>query len=292
VSKFRLISAEKANYPVSMMCRVLEVSRSGFYAWYKRPPSARQISDQQLAQEILVVHLAGRGCYGTRRVQRGLRAAGMRVGHKRVTRIRRQHGLTVARRRRFRVTTNSNHGRPVCANVLARSFCVRSPNTAWVSDVTYVWTEEGWPYLAAILDLCSSRVVGWATSPNNDCNLALEALRRACALRKPPTGWLHHSDRGSVYASDQYRLELQRLGGVQSMSRKGDCWDNAVAESFFASITRECLARHTLCARAQATALINDYIDVFYNLCRMHSSLSYESPVGFELKLQSRLQAA
>jgi transposase InsO family protein len=184
-----------------------------------------------------------------------------------------------------RATTDSKHADPIAPNVLNRDFDVALPNTAWVTDVTYVWTLQGWLYLAAILDLCSRRVVGWATSVHNDRQLALDALDRATKARTPSPGLLHHSDRGSTYASGDYRHALTKLAMIPSMSRKGDCWDNAVAESFFATIKGEMLDHESFETRAHATAAIADYIDGFYNVHRLHSSIDYVSPIEFELKL-------
>lgn len=292
MSKFTFIRAEKASFPVAVMCSVLDVSRSGFYAWCTRPKSSRKSEDERLALAVQQAHKAGRGAYGTRRIHHALKKAGWRVGRKRIARLRRQEGLSVKRRRRYIATTNSEPTQPVAANVLQRNFEVSQPNKVWVTDVTHVWTLEGWVYLAVILDLCTRRVVGWAMNSNNDRHLALAALERAAMLRRPAPGWMHHSDRGAVYTSLEYRIALERLGARVSMSRKGNCWDNAVAESFFASLKGECLDHIVLYTRAQAIALTADYIDAFYNICRMHSTLNYESPIEFELKLQSRREAA
>ncbi|MGH3848284.1 MAG: IS3 family transposase, partial [Pseudonocardiaceae bacterium] len=270
--KFVFIAEEKAHWPVEMLCDVLSVSRSGYYAWQGRGASPREVEDAALVEEIKVAYAVGRGAYGSPRVQRELRKRGRRVGKKRVERLMRREGVRAVRRRKFRVTTDSKHKDPIALNILNREFRVELPNTAWVTDVTYVWTHQGWLYLAAILDLCSRRVVGWATSASNDRQLALDALEHAVAHRKPLAGMLHHSDRGSPYASGDYREALIKLGVVASMSRKGDCWDNAVAESFFATIKGEMIDHEDFQTRAEATAAIADYIDGFYNVQRMHSS--------------------
>jgi transposase InsO family protein len=201
-------------------------------------------------------------------------------------------GIQAKRRRRFRATTDSKHADPIAPNILDREFTVDAPNTTWVTDVTYVWTHEGWLYLAAILDLCSRRVVGWAAGPNNDRRLALDALERAVAERRPLEGLVHHSDRGSTYASADYRAALVTCGAVASMSRKGDCWDNAVAESFFATIKGEMIDHEDFQTRAEATTAIAEFIDGFYNVQRMHSSIGYMSPVEFELRLSASQKAA
>ena len=200
-----------------------------------------------------------------------------------VERLMRQEGIVARNKRRFRRTTDSNHPDPIAANILDRNFDVALPNTAWVTDVTYVWTHEGWLYLAAILDLYSRRVVGWAASACNDRVLALDALARATSTRKPAAGLLHHSDRGSVYASGDYGDALTKIGAIKSMSRKGNCWDNAVAESFFATIKGEMTDHEEYETRAEAIAAIDDYIDSFYNTRRRHSAIGYLSPIEFEM---------
>lgn len=290
--RFAFIAAEKAQYPVAVLCSVLRVSSSGFYAWCKRPPSQRAKADARLAVEVRLAYKRGRGTYGSPRVHRELKAHGHRIGKKRVERLMRQEGIQGRQKRRFRRTTDSNHTQPVAANVLARNFHVGAPNTAWVTDVTYVWTGEGWLYLAALLDLFSRRVVAWAASETNDRALALEALRRALSARRPAAGLVHHSDRGSPYASDDYQAALSERGLVASMSRKGDCWDNAVAESFFATLRAELLDHEHYATRSAAVTSIADYIDGFYNPVRRHSSIGYVSPMEFELKRFVREEAA
>ena len=285
--KFAFIDAEKAQWPVEVQCEVLGVSRSGYYAWKQRPESPRAAEDAALVVEIKAAHEAGRGNYGSPRVHRALRAKGRRVGKKRVERLMRQEEIAARKKRRFRKTTDSNHPHPIAPNVLERHFDVALPNTAWVTDVTYVWTQEGWLYLAVILDLFSRRVVGWAVSANNDRALALGALDRATAARAPNVGLVHHSDRGSVYASDDYGHALTKLGAVKSMSRKGDCWDNAVAESFFATIKGEMIDHADYPTRSAAIAAIADYIEGFYNPRRLHSALDCLSPIEFELRFMS-----
>jgi len=285
--KFAFIDAEKAQWPVEVQCAVLGVSRSGYYAWRDRPEAPREAEDAELVVEIKAAHKAGRGNYGSPRVHRELRAKGRRVGKKRVERLMRREGIVGRRKKRFRKTTDSNHSHPIAPNVLERNFDVELPNAAWVTDVTYVSTHEGWLYLAAILDLFSRRVVGWAASANNDRALAIGALDRAVAERQPAPGIVHHSDRGSVYASGDYGDALTKLGAVKSMSGKGDCWDNAVGESFFATIKGEMIDHEDFQTRAAAIAAIADYIDGFYNPCRRHSAIDYVSPIEFELKFMS-----
>jgi transposase InsO family protein len=278
------IEAEKAQYPIGVLCDVLQVSRSGFYAWRRRGPSARAKADEKLAAEIGAVHKRTRGRYGSPRVHRELRAKGTRVSKKRVERVMRERGIRGKMKRRFRRTTDSNHTNAVAPNIVAREFEPSAPNQVWAGDVTYVATDEGWVYLAVLLDLFSRRVVGWAMSAANDTALALAALERAQRGRPVPVGLVHHTDRGSPYASDEYRRTLSAGGMIASMSRRGDCWDNAVAESFFATLRVELIDDETYPTRAIAAASIGDYIDEFYNLVRLHSHLDYVSPIEFELK--------
>jgi transposase InsO family protein len=290
--KFAFIDAEKAHYAVAVLCSVLSVSRSGFYAWRGRPKSARAKADAQLAVELAAVHRRTRGRYGSPRIHAELRARGHRIGRKRIERVMRERGLRARHKRRFRRTTESNHSFAIAPNVLQRDFQPASPNAAWVTDVTYIATDEGWLYLAAILDLFSRRVVGWAVSATNDTALALTALQDALEARRPPAGLIHHSDRGSPYASDEYRMALKHHGVVASMSRRGDCWDNAPAESFFATLRVELTDHERYASRAAATVSIGDYLDGFYNTVRRHSHLGYVSPIEFELKERIREIAA
>ena len=289
--KFAFIAQEVA-FSVGAMCRVLGVTRSGFYAWKKRPKPARAKADAQLAATVASVHERSRKAYGSPRVHAELKARGVRVGRKRVERLMRENGLQGRRRRRFKKTTDSTHSGPIARNLLARDFHVEQPNRAWVTDVTAIATDEGWLFLAAILDLFSRRVVGWATSSNNDTALALDALHRALTVRKPPPGLVHHSDRGSPYASDDYRAKLSQHSVRRSMSRKGDCWDNAVAESFFATLRAELVDHARYASRRSATASIGDYIDNFYNVERRHSYLDYLNPIEFELRSEVQLSVA
>ena len=282
--KFAFILARMVAFPVAVLCRVLGVSTSGFYAWAKRPKPERVKADARLALDVAAAHKRSRGRYGSPRIHAELRARGVRVGRKRVARLMRENGLYARRRRRFRKTTDSLHAQPIAPNVLERDFAASAPNEVWVTDVTYVWTAEGWLYLAAIIDLFARRVVGWAASDTNDTKLALAALAMATARRRPARGLVHHSDRGSPYASEEYRRALTRLGIIASMSRKGDCWDNAVAESFFATIKAELVDEEAYSTRADALTSIGDYIDSFYNVERRHSHLNYVSPIEFELK--------
>lgn len=280
--KFGFIDAEKAVHSVRSMCRVLGVSPSGYYAWASRAPSGRARDDERLATHIRAVHRRSRGTYGSPRVHAELRDSGLRVGRKRVARLMRQRGITALPRKRWRCTTDSNHSFAVADNVLDRNFVVDAPDRVWVTDITYVWTWEGWLYLAVVLDLFSRRVVGWAAADHMRTELVLEALSTALERRQPTRGLLHHSDQGSQYASFDYQRELDRRGITCSMSRRGDCYDNAVAESFFGTIKTELLDRMPWATRRGARSAIGDYIDSFYNPRRRHSHLGYLSPVEFE----------
>ena len=291
--KFAFIAVEKASFKVAALCRVLDVSRSGYYAWEQRVPSARSLEDAKLRVHIAAIHERSRGLYGTPRVHAELRASGFRVSRKRVARLMSELGLESRRKRRFKATTDSKHALPVAENVLDRQFDVSVPNVAWVTDITYVWTSEGWLYLAAILDLFSRRVVGFAMSERIDRQLALDALRAAGGRRLPNAGLVHHSDRGSQYASGDYQDALAEAGVVCSMSRKGNCWDNAVAESFFATLKTELVYLRRFATRAEARAAIFEFIESFYNRERRHSTLGYLSPVEFERKFdQDRVEAS
>ncbi|MCU1281317.1 MAG: Mobile element protein [bacterium] len=281
--RFRCIEAEKANYPVGMMCRVLKVSRSGFYAWRQRPESRRRIRDRALTVRIRAVHAQSRRTYGSPRITAELRDAGEAVARKRVARLMREEGLYGRRPRRFVRTTNSAHSSPVAANVLARRFAVGETKRVWVGDITYLATAQGWVYLAVLLDLASRAVVGWAVSDKIDVSVAAAALDMALQRSEPPD--LHHTDRGIQYACDAYQRELEKHKIAGSMSRKGNCWDNAVAESFFSTLKTECVEHRVYASLADARAALFDYIESFYNRRRRHSSLGYRSPADYEREI-------
>jgi transposase InsO family protein len=290
--KFAFIAAEKATFPVTALCAVLGVTRSGFYAWRTRPAARRTADDQRLAVEIAAIHAATRRRYGSPRIHAELRERGRAVGRHRVARLMRVHGLRARPCRRFRTTTDARHELPVAPNVLAQRFAAAAPNAVWVTDITYLWTGEGWLYLVVILDLFSRRIVGWATSARIDRQLALNALDMALARRRPPRGLLHHSDRGSQYASTAYRRRLTAHGIVCSMSRRGNCWDNAVAESFFGTLKCELVYETEWRTRADARRDVFEYVEVFYNGQRRHSALGYLSPVAFERRYEQESMAA
>lgn len=291
--KFAFIASKEVAFPVLAMCKVLGVTRSGFYAWKKRPKSARARADEQLGIVITAMHEKSRKRYGSPRIHRALRKKGVRVGAKRIARLMRAAGLVTRQKRRFRRTTDSNHSNPIAPNVLERDFEPAAPNQAWAGDVTYIATGEGWSYLAVLLDLFSRRVVGWAMSTTNDTALALAALQGAVATRRTvPTGLVHHTDRGSPYASDEYRKALKQYGMTPSMSRTGDCWDNSVSESFFATLRAELVDHERYSTAEAAERSIGDYIEKFYNVERLHSYLDYVSPIEFELKMHLAATAA
>ena len=280
--RFRFIHVEKANYPVRVMCRVLNVSTSGYYAWLEREPSSRQREDERLKVHIGAIHARSRGTYGRARVGQQLLREDVEVGKQRIARLMREMGLQGLPKKRFRRTTDSNHARPVAPNVLDRNFEVERPNRIWVTDITFIWTWEGWLYLAAILELFSRRVVGWAMQPHMRTELALEALHMALGRCLPEVGLVHHSDRGVQYAAASYQAVLDENNIVCSMSRKGDCWDNAVTESFFGTLKTELINRRSWPTRRDAKDAVIDYIEGFYNPHRLHSSLGYVSPIEFE----------
>ena len=283
--KCAVIARHRGDFPLTLMCRVLRVARSAFYAWKRRGPRARHRLDAQLRVELAGFHRWSRRSYGRPRLLRDVRHAGYRVGQERVRRLMREAGLVGLPRRRFRVTTDSGHAHPIAANHLARQFAVAAPNRVWAADITYCWTQEGWLYLAVILDLGSRRVVGWATSRSLERELVLVALQRALALRQPGPALLHHSDRGSQYASTEYQAVLAARGIRCSMSRRGNCWDNAVVESFFATLKRELVWQEHWISRAEAARALATYIEGWYNRARRHSALGYLSPLEYEEKL-------
>ncbi len=291
--KYVVIEAHRATFAVTMMCRVLAVSRAGFYAAQQRAPSHHARED---AQRLGLVHGActhAKARYGAPRIQRVLRQQGVAIGEKRVARLRREAQLVARPRRRFVVTTQSAHEWPLAPNHVARDFVVgRALNTVWASDVTDLPTLVGWLSLAVVLDRSSRRVLGWATSTRNDAALVLTAFERAAAMRQPGAGLVHHSDRGSSDASQSYRAALASRGVTASMSRRGDCWDNAVVESFFATLEGELLDGAPLRTPAGMTRALVEFIDGWYNRERLHSSLGYRTPVAFEQDLLRTPRAA
>ena len=280
---YELIHAERENIPVARACRVLGVSRSGYYQWQHAEPSPRAVDDAVLAAEVKEVFHEHRGRYGAPRVRHALRRPdGARPSKKRVARVMRVLGLRGHTPRRFRTTTDSRHTKRIAPNLLERDFDALAPNQVLAGDITYIATSDGWLYLAVLLDLYSRRVVGWAMSDRIDTELALSALHMAAATRPLEPDWIHHTDRDCRYGSDDYLAVLKQLDARPSMSRKADCWDNAVSESFFATLEKELLALQPLQNRSKTRQQVADYIDSYYNLVRLHSHLNYVSPIEFE----------
>lgn len=280
--RYRCLLAEEAHFPVRMMCHRLQVSRSGFYAWRKRPESKRRRQDRKLVVEIQAVHEENRRVYGSPRIHAELRARGHRAGHNRVARLMRENGIQARGKRRFSQTTDSHHRLPVAPNVLGRDFVCDRPNQKWAGDITYLWTREGWLYLAVLLDLYSRHVVGWAASSRIDGSLTLRALKMAICARSPVAGLLHHSDQGKQYACQVYRGILKGHGIQCSMSRKGDCWDNAMVESFIGTLKTEIAHHADWRNRLEAVSDLFKYLEVFYNRKRRHSALGFLSPAEYE----------
>lgn len=280
--RYQAIQENVARFPVRLMCYCLKVSSAGFYAWRGRVPSARAKANERLLTTIRVAHAESRRTYGSPRIHAALKAEDVGAGRHRIARLMRLNGLQAKTRRRFKASTQSNHNLPISENILDRHFTANRRDTAWVGDITYVWTQEGWLYLATMLDLFSRKVVGWALSERIDRHLVIQALARAIARRKPAPGLLVHSDRGSQYASHDYQTLLADHKLVGSMSRKAECWDNAVAESFFGTFKRELIYHQTYTTREDARQEIFEYIEVFYNRKRLHSTLGYMDPTTFE----------
>jgi transposase InsO family protein len=273
------------------MCDVLEVSKSGYYAWCSRPTSPRSQENERLSQQIQEIHQESRKTYGAPRIHASLKAKGFQAGRHRVARLMRQQGICVHPKRRFKRTTDSNHPFPIAKNMLNRSFSTAEPDKAWVADITYIPTHQGWLYLAVVIDLFSRRVVGWSMAEQMQTELVLSALEAALGHRSAAaSGLLFHSDRGSQYASGAYRAALKGAGISCSMSRRGNCWDNAVAESFFGTMKTELIYLENFATREDAKTTIVEWIEVFYNRQRIHSTLNYCSPVQFEQDYWMSLQ--
>ncbi len=290
--RYRFIYKHRSTFSVEGMCRVLEVRRSGYYAWKRRGPSMRQRRDRVLLERIRESHRLSKGRYGSPNILEDLREWGYHCSRKRIARLMRGAGLRSKTVRKFRVTTLSKHSLPVADNLLIRDFMAPSPNRVWVSDITYIWTREGWLYLCVVLDLFNRQVVGWAMSKRLGAELAVGALRQALLMRRPTEGMVFHSDRGVQYASWAFREVLKGAGIRQSMSRKGDCWDNAVAESFFATLKRELIYRQSWPTKVRTIAAINEYITCFYNSWRRHKALAGKSPMKYEAAMRMEALAA
>jgi transposase InsO family protein len=265
------------------MCDALEIARSGFYDWRNRPASPRGQENQQLSEQIKAIYEESRQTYGAPRIHAALHSKGFQVGRNRVARLMAKQGIWVRPKRQFKVTTDSNHSFPIAENVLNRNFSAPEPDHAWVADITYIPTLQGWLYLAVILDVFSRRVVGWSLANHMRVDLVLCALQAALGHRLPAaSGLVFHSDRGSQYASHDYRNALEKAGITCSMSRKGNCWDNSVAESFFGTLKTELIHPRIFATRDLAKTVIVEWMEVFYNRQRLHSTLNYLSPVQFE----------
>jgi putative transposase len=280
--RYRFIEAHRGAWPVRLMCQVLHISTGGYYEWRRRPACAQQQRREALVAGIEAIHHEVEARYGSPRVHAELVARGQACCVNTVAKLMRQHGIAARTRRKFRGTTDSNHGRPVAENLVDRQFEPGAADRVWTADITYIPTREGWLYLAAVEDLHSRRIVGWSMSERIDSRLVVDALEMAVARRLPGAGLVAHSDRGSQYASEHYQRLLASHGITCSMSRRGDCWDNAPMESFFASLKKELVHGAGFATRAEARAELFEYIEVFYNRIRRHSALGYRSPDEFE----------
>lgn len=276
---------------MKLLCEVMQVNRSGYYKYLKELAYPKR-DETRLLAEVKALHNQSRQSYGSRRIAKGLQTKGYAVGRYRARRLMRQAGVECKQRRRYRVTTQSNHRLPVAANELNREFNVVAANRVWVTDITYLWTQEGWIYIAAVLDLYSRRIVGWSVANHLRTELIRDALCMAIGRRRPMSDLLHHSDRGSQYASADYQQLLKQYGIRVSMSRKGNCWDNAVMERFFGSLKSERTDGKNYLTREQAKADVIDYIEMFYNSQRLHSFLNYLSPMQFEERKQNDVSGA
>jgi len=280
--RYAFIAEQASDYPITRLCQVMQVSRRGYYDWLDRPPSARSVANTALLAQIRSLFHQYREVYGAPRIHRALLARGVPCGLNRVARLMRKHGFLPKTIRKFRITTDSRKSRHPAGNLLDREFAAQRPNEKWVADVTYIPTREGWLFLATVLDLYSRKIVGWSMSERLTSDLAQRALQSAIDTRQPSPGLLVHSDRGKEYYAGEYQQLLRHHGFVCSMSRRGDCYDNAVMESFFHSLKVEEVHHQDFRTRDEARAALFDYIELFYNRQRLHSSIGYCSPVAFE----------
>jgi putative transposase len=280
--KYEFIHKHHHLFPIIRMCQVLEVSENGYYNWRKRGKSQRKQDDDYLTERIEDAYHTNRGVYGSPRIHAELKAQGIHCGRKRIVRLMQEKGISARRKRRKARTTNSNHSSPIAPNLLERDFEASAPNKKWVTDITFIATWEGWLYLAGVLDTYSRKLVGWAMGKHHDAELVKEALRMALLQRQPGADLVHHSDRGSEYASTSYQEILHQQNIQMSMSKKGDCYDNAMIESFWGTLKEEGIGEVIFPSRKEAKTALFDYIEVFYNRKRRHSSLGYLSPVDFE----------
>ena len=285
--KYAWIKNHQNEFTVASMCQFLNVSRSCFYDWLKRPKTEREKENEALIDQLKMLFEEGRGNYGTRRLKRKLANLGLTISRRRIGRLMKRAGLVCKTKRKFKVTTDSKHNKPISPNLLERQFSVEKPDQTFVGDITYIETQEGWLYLAIVIDLYSRQVVGWSMDKRMKAKLVNDALLMAIWKRKPAKGLIWHTDRGSQYASDSHRKILKQHGIEQSMSRKGDCWDNAVSESFFHTLKTELVHHCNYKTRAEAKHEIFEYIEVFYNRIRLHSANDYLSPVDYEKRQES-----
>ena len=290
--RYAFIGAEKARHSIPKLCRMLRVSRSGYYAWSRRGPSKHALEDSRLGTLVVAAHHEGRGSYGSPRVLDELRASGERTSRKRIARLMRERGLVGETRKKWRHPSSAPSDAAYVPNVLDRAFDVPVPNQVWACDITYVRTWEGWLYVAVVIDLFSRRVVGWSMQSHMRTDIVLSALTMAVGQRLPSPGLLQHSDRGSQYTSDDYQRALRGHGIECSMSGRGNCWDNAVVESFFGTLKKELIYRRSWATRQEAAAAIHEYIEIFYNRRRRHSTLGGISPADYETLYKTRLSAA
>lgn len=291
MSPYELVDSEKAAFPVAVLCEAVGVSRSAYYAWRRSVPTGREQANERILAEIRAIHVENEARYGSPRMLDELRDRGHQVGKHRVARLMRENGVWARVRRRFRHTTDSRHKLPIAPNLLGQRFTAAAPNQAWVGDITYIWTAEGWAYLAVLLDLYSRRVIGWALRKSLSRELAVSALEHALTCRKPPPGLIQHTDRGCQYASHEYRSLLDKHGLRCSMSAAGNCYDNAVSESFFATLKKELVHGCAFETRSEAYDAISDYIENYYNSKRRHSAAGNQSPINFELAHSAQLAA-
>lgn len=280
--KYAFIERHHETFTVTRMCNLMDVSQSAYYDWLKRPESVRSLEDRRLSEKVKESYEKSRKTYGARRILRDLVDDNESISRTRVGRLMKQQGLESKGKRKFKATTNSNHGRPVAPNLLDRAFRVEQPDTVYAGDITYIQTDEGWLYLAVLIDLYSRAIVGWAMSERMPAQLANDALMMAIWKRKPPKGLMVHSDRGSQYASGLYQKTIKDNGFICSMSRKGNCWDNAPSESFFHTLKTELTYHRRYQTRQEAKQEIFEYIEVFYNRQRRHSTIGYQTPLGYD----------
>ena len=280
--RYQFIREQQKVYPVNVLCKTLEVNRSGYYRFLKQRITVSFCEEQKILDEVKALHKQSNKSYGSRRIAKGLQAKGHKIGRYKARSLMHKAQIECKQRRRFKITTQSNHLLPIAKNVLNREFTVTAPNNVWVADITYLWTNEGWLYLSAVLDLFSRRVVGWSLTNHMRESLVHDALVMAIGRRMPSGELMHHSDRGCQYASNDYQDLLKQHRITVSMSRRGNCWDNAVMERFFGSLKSERTDNKVYLTREQAKADVIDYIEMFYNSLRLHSTLGYRSPMQFE----------